>query len=223
MCGILSSLLYVAIDTIAALRYREYHHYVSQAISELGAVGAPTKQLVDPLFITYSILIIAFGVGVWASAHRERALHVIGALLIGIGAVGLVTPPMNLRGTGDISGDLPHIVLTGVIVLFILVAITAGASLYGRKWRGYSLATILTLLVSGALTGLAANQLAAGLPTPWLGVAERINIGAYLLWVVALAITLLRARETATVLGEKNRSVHPRAAPSEVTAHAPPR
>jgi hypothetical protein len=193
LCGILSSLLYVAIDALAALRYGVYHSYLSQAISELGAIGAPTKQLVDPLFLTYDILLIAFGVGVWASADRKRALHLIGGLLIAIGAVGLVTPPMNLRGTGDISGDLPHIVFTGVIVLFIVLAIACGASLYGRRWRIYSFATLVTLLVSGGLTSLAASRLAMHQPTPWLGVAERINIGGYLLWVVALAFALLRS------------------------------
>jgi hypothetical protein len=190
VCGILSSLLYVAIDGLAALRYPGYHSYLSQAISELGAVGAPTKELVDPLFRIYDLLLIAFGVGVWASGQGRRVLRVIGGLLIGIGMVGLVTPPMNLRGTGNISGDLPHIVFTGVIVVFILTAIASGASLYGPNWRRYSFATILTILVSGALTGVAASRLAAHQPTPWLGLAERINIGAYLLWVLVLALSL---------------------------------
>lgn len=195
VCGILSSVLYLGVDTLAALRYPDYHSYTSQAISELGAVGAPTQAMVNPLFLTYSILLIAFGVGVWSSAQGRRAMLLIGAMLIGIGGVGLVTPPMNLRGTGAISGDLPHIVLTGVIVLFILASTTVGASLYGRRWRRYSVATILTLLLSGAITGVAAGQLAAGQPTPWLGVAERIHIGAYLLWVLLLAATLLRAHK----------------------------
>jgi hypothetical protein len=192
VCGILSSLLYVAIDALAALRYPAYHSYLSQAISELGAVGAPTKELVDPLFLIYDLLIIAFGVGVWASGQGRRVLRVIGSLLIGIGVVGLITPPMNLRGTSGVWGDLPHIVLTGVIVLLILSAIALSASLYGKSWRWYSWATILTILLSGALTGVAAGRLAAHQPTPWLGMAERINIGAYLLWVLLLAVTLLR-------------------------------
>jgi hypothetical protein len=192
VCGILSSLLYVAIDGLAALRYPGYHSYLSQAISELGAVGAPTKELVDPLFLIYDLLIIAFGVGVWSSGQGRRVLRVIGGSLIGIGVVGLITPPMNLRGTSGVSGDLPHIVLTGVILLFILSAIALGASLHGKGWRWYSWATILTILLSGALTGVAAGQLAAHQPTPWLGLAERINIGAYLLWVLVLAVMLLR-------------------------------
>jgi hypothetical protein len=102
VCGVLSSLLYVFIDALAALRYGDYHSYMSQAISELAAIGAPTRQLVHPLFIAYSVLLIAFGVGVWTSAGRSRALRVIGTLLVGIAVVGLVTPPMYLRGTGNI-------------------------------------------------------------------------------------------------------------------------
>ena len=145
-----------------------------------------------------SLVLAGCGVGVWASAHEKRALRLIGGLLIGIGVVGLATPPMYLRGTGNVSGDIPHIVLTGVIVAFILSAVAFGASLYGGRWRLYSFATLLILLVSGAWTGLEATRLAAQQPTPWLGVAERINIGAYLLWVLVLAITLLRWKTPST-------------------------
>ena len=154
--------------------------------------GAPTKDLVDPLFLAYGILLFAFGVGVWTSAGRRRAWRIIGALLIGIAVVGLITPPMYLRGTGNVTTDLPHIILTGVIVLFILSAVGVGTDLYGRRWWLYSLATILTLLVVRRLDGIQASRLAAGQPTPLLGIVERINIGAYLLWVVVLAISLLR-------------------------------
>ena len=193
LCGAVSSLLYLAIDALAAVRYPDYHSFTSQAISELGAVGAVTEEMVHPLFLGYNVLLCAFAVGIWASAGHRRALRVIAALLAGIGVVGWLTPPMYLRGSGTVSNDLPHIVLTGVLVLFILSAICVGASLYGRKWRRYSYATLLIILVSGALTGLAAGRLAAGQPTPWLGVAERVNIGAYLLWILLLAITLLQS------------------------------
>ena len=44
-----------------------------------------------------------------------------------------------------------------------------------------------------------APKIQANLPTQWVGFWERINIGAFLLWVVVLAIMLLRARETAVV------------------------
>jgi hypothetical membrane protein len=90
ICGAISSLLYVGADLLAAALYPGYHSFTSQAISELAAVGAPTKGLVEPLLIVYDILIIAFGVGVWRSAGRKRALRLVGGLLVGIGVVGLV-------------------------------------------------------------------------------------------------------------------------------------
>lgn len=211
LCGVLSSLLYVGIDALAALRYGEYHSYFSQAISELGAVGAPTKELVDPLFLVYGVLLFAFGIGVWISAGRRLAMRVIGALLIGIAVVGLITPPMYLRGTGNVTTDLPHIVLTGVIVAFILSAVGVGANLHGRRWRLYSFGTILTLLVSGAWTGLEGSRLAAGQPTPLLGIVERINIGAYLVWVLALAISLLREKRPLMTVKEIDAEIRPAA------------
>ena len=103
ICGVLSSLLYVGIDQLAAVRHAGYHDFASQTISELGARGAPTRQLVNPLFILYDLLTIAFGVGVWLSARGNRPLRVAAAALTAVGVVGLPGPwlfPMNLRGVG---------------------------------------------------------------------------------------------------------------------------
>jgi hypothetical membrane protein len=218
-CGILSSLLYVGTDVLAAMRYGDYHSFTSRAISELGAIGAPTKQLVDPLFFSYSVLLMAFGIAVWSSPGRRRAFHLVGGCLIAVAAVGLVTWrffPMRLRGTGDLSSDMPHIVLTAVSVLLILLAVGVGSSLYGRLFRLYSFATIGILLLFGALAGVEGPRLAAQQPTPWLGLTERVNIGAYLLWVLVLAVTLWRSsseRETGVLVprrkvGEVRGFVH---------------
>jgi hypothetical protein len=57
--------------------------------------------------------------------------------------------------------------------------------------------------VFGVLTGLDAPRLAANLPTPWMGVWERINIFGYLLWIIVLAIILLREK------GARPNSHHP--------------
>jgi len=51
--------------------------------------------------------------------------------------------------------------------------------------------------VFGALTGLiVARAAATNQPTPWLGVTERINIYAYMLWKLVLAIVLLGVQGT---------------------------
>lgn len=68
-----------------------------------------------------------------------------------------------------------------------------GAAALGKRFRVYSVATMVILVAAGAVTSLDAPRLQANLPTPSTGVWERLNIGAWLLWVMVLAIALLRA------------------------------
>jgi hypothetical protein len=102
---------------------------------------------------------------------------------------------MHLRGAEFTLTDTMHIVMAMVTVLLMLLAIGFGAAAFGKRFRLYSIATMVILVAFGALTGLDGPRIAGNLPTPWVGVWERINIGAYLLWVVVLAMTLLRAPE----------------------------
>lgn len=181
----------------------EGYSYTSQTISELMAIDAPSRPLVVSLFLAYDVLVIAFGLGVWGSSGRNRALRVVAGLMVAYGVVCLVGPfvPMHLREVlakgGGTRTDTMHIIVTSVLVLFILLQIGFGAAALGKRFRLYSIGTILVLVAFGALAGMDGSRLGANLPTPWLGVKERINILAYLLWVVVLAITLLRVEDTA--------------------------
>jgi len=199
-CGIVASLLYVAIDILAAIRYPDYHSFTARAISELMARGAPTERLVDPPFLAYDVLMMAFGVGVWMSGAGRR-VHVTGGLLFAYAAIGLLGPTvaeMNVRGSGGPpAADALHIALTGVVVLLILAVMSVGASIRGRAFRLYSIATLATTVVFGVLTSFAMRGIGTGEPTPWVGALERVNVGAFLLWVGVLAVSLLRAQPTA--------------------------
>jgi hypothetical protein len=198
VCGILSSLLYVATVVLAAIRWEGYSS-TSQTVSELIAIDAPTTPLVVPLFVIYSLLVYAFGVGIWRSAGQKRALRFAAVGLVGKEVLGLVVTlffPMHLRGVEGTLTDTMHAILTGVGVLFMLLAIGFAATAFGKQFRLYSIATILILLVFGILAGLDGSRLAANLPTPWMGVWERINIFGYMLWVVVLTIVLLRVQDT---------------------------
>lgn len=63
-CAIASSLLYVGMNVFIPLRWAGYN-VASQAVSELSAIGAPTRALWVPLGIVYTLLVAAFGWGVW--------------------------------------------------------------------------------------------------------------------------------------------------------------
>jgi hypothetical protein len=122
-------------------------------------------------------------------------LRVTGALLIAYAAIGFSGPTffeMDKRGAGSLAGDTPHIILTGVLVLLLLFAIGVGAFALGARFRVYSLATLLTIIVLGAMTAPYAARLAAGQPTPGFGIVERIHVYASLLWVAVLAVALVR-------------------------------
>lgn len=201
--GVAYSVVYaVANDVIAATLYDGYSR-MSQAISELSATGAPTRPFLTVMLPAFSVLMIAFGIGVWKAATRSRALRVTGALLI---AHGFTAPlwllaPMSSReemieGTMP-ANDVGHIVLTAVTVLLILGQIGFGAAGLSIRFRLYSTATAVTVLVFGALTGMESPKVPAGDPTPWMGLYERISIGAWLLWIAVLAVILLRARRDA--------------------------
>ena len=194
ICGILSSVFYVAGDQLGAMRWHGYD-LTSQTISELMARDAPSRPLVVLLFLAYSLLAIAFGVGVWRASGQRRALRVTSMLLIAIGVVDLAGPffPIHLRGVAPTFTDTMHVAITAVLVLLILLAIGFGAAAHRRWFRSYSIATLVILAVSGTLSGLQGPRIAAQQPTPWIGITERINVYGYLLWGVVLAIVLLRA------------------------------
>ncbi len=189
ICGILSSLLYVGTDILGGMLWEGYS-FTSQAISELAAIGAPTRPLTAPLFFIYGPLVIAFGLGVWISAGRNRALRVTGGLLVGIGLIGLAwTPfPMHLGEPVSSFANTIHSIFAGVQVLLVLVTIGLGAAAYRNWFRFYSIGTILILLFAGVVAFWLA---ATGQVTSWFGAIDRINVYGYLLWVVVLSIILL--------------------------------
>jgi hypothetical protein len=93
------------------------YSFGSQAVSELMAAGAPSERIVDPLFLTYDALVIAFAVGVLRTAQRRsRALRLTGVLLLAYGIIGMMGPTlfeMRPRGTSAGQGDLAHVIVTG--------------------------------------------------------------------------------------------------------------
>jgi Protein of unknown function (DUF998) len=189
VCGILSSLVYLSLDLAALLKYPGYD-FAAQTISELSAIGSPSRSVIVALGTAYDALLIAFGAGIWLSAGDKRSLRVVGALLIAAAVFGSFWPPMHMRGAAVTLTDKLHITWTaGWLILTMTAMGFAGAAL-GKRFLCYTIATVVVVLLFGVLTGLQGPRIPANLPTPWAGITERINIGAFLLWIVVLAIDL---------------------------------
>jgi hypothetical protein len=202
VAGILSSFLYLAMNIVVPALWTDYHS-ASQTISELSAVGAPTRPVWVWLGILYTLLVCAFGWGIWKAGNQNRTLRIAGGLIFVYGALGIFWPlaPMHLRealaaGGGTISDTL-HITLGVITEIIYLLALAFAVATLGKRFRFYSIATVVVLILFGYLTfrdspGIPTNQ-----PTPLLGIWERVNIGAFLLWMIVLAIVLL-GRESST-------------------------
>lgn len=195
ICGILYPLLYIFADILGTLIYEGYD-YTSQNISEILALGSPARPVVLPIFNLSDLLLIAFAAGVFGSAGKKRALKAAAVLLVCCAIIGAVTSiffPMNLRDSPKTNTDTMHIILTSVLVFFILGSIGTGAAAFGKRFRVYSVITIVLLMIFGALTGIQGPKIGTGAPTPWMGITERINIYGYELWVALFAAKILRA------------------------------
>lgn len=197
VCGILASLLYIAINIIVAMQWKAYD-VATQTVSELSAIGAPTRTLWIVLSAPYTLLIIAFGWGVWKSAEGNKPLRIAGWLLLAYAILGILWPfaPMHLRQTlaagGSTFSDTVHLSLGMVTEIIYLLALGFAAVAFGKYFRIYSILTFLLLLVFGVLTFLEAPNVALNQPTPYIGVWERINIGIFLVWTIVLSVILLR-------------------------------
>jgi hypothetical membrane protein len=198
-CGILASVLYVAMTLFVGLWWDGYS-IVSGVPSELSAIGAPTRQLWIWLGVVYAVLMVGFGWSVWRSAPPNRALRTVGALLIVHTVFGQFWPPMHQRAVlaagGGTLTDTLHLVWAAITGVFFMFIVGFGAVALGRRFRVYSIATMVIVLGCGAVTGTYAARVQANLPTPGVGVWERISIATFMAWIVVLAIALVRAETT---------------------------
>jgi hypothetical membrane protein len=172
----------------------------SQAISELGSSGAPTRPAILAVLSIYALLLLAFGIGVRQAAQGNRALRLTGDLLIVYALTVPIWFPFPLTARGEMeaaAADMPvtdtmHMVLGLATYLLTFAFIGVGAAALGRRFRVYSVATIVTVLVFSAATFAFVPRVMSGEPTAWLGVVERISLWAWLLWIAVLAVSLLK-------------------------------
>jgi len=194
-CGIVSSPWYFIINIIIPLRYPGYS-VTSQTVSELSAIDTPTRTLWMIFCSLYTLLMIAFGFGVWLSANSSKKLRFVGAVIIFDAIFGAFWPPMHQRdviaaGNATLTDTL-HLVWTYVHIFLVLLMIIFGAMAVAKKFQIYSIVTIMIFIVFGILTTKESIGIETGKPTPYVGIWERVNMAAYMIWIIAFATSLIR-------------------------------
>jgi hypothetical protein len=134
----------------------------------------------------------AFGAGVALLPRARWYLRAAGLLIVAFALAGLFWPPMHMRGSAMLEDDMMHIVFAGIAVALMLGFMLAGAMALDRRFRIYSGVTIFAMLVAGYVVSLQTPQIAAGLPTPWMGLVERVSVYGPMIWLIVFAMALLR-------------------------------
>jgi len=97
-----------------------------------------------------------------------------------------------IAGGGGTLTDTLHLVWAGMTLLFMMLLMGFGAAALGKSFRYYTITTFIVFIVFGMLTFTESSRMEANLPTPWMGLWERINIAAFMLWMMVFAFELLR-------------------------------
>lgn len=189
-CGVASSLLYVLMNIFIPFQFEGYS-YMDYTVSELSAVGAPTRQVWVWLAMLYVTLFAAFGWGVLKSANDNGRMRALGLLILAYCVVNIYWPPMHPRGSETSLTDILHLVWAGVAVVFMMAMMGISSTIFGSAFKFYTIFTMVLLFSFGTITSMQAGNIPANQPTPWLGVWERFMIGLFLLWVSVLAFVLL--------------------------------
>jgi hypothetical protein len=188
-CGVASSVVYSATEIAASMRWAGYV-WSARMVSDLFAVSSPTRSFVLVPMLIYNVLACALGVGVWLS-RKNRAQAITAILLVVYtiaGLVGLLIFPLDYNTSG--SGAAMHMVATVTLIVLMFAFIVTAAIGGGRAFRIYSIVTVLLIIGGAVLAGMQVPRIEAGLPTPGLGIYERLNIYAMLLWVAVLSLSL---------------------------------
>jgi Protein of unknown function (DUF998) len=193
-CGIAAPSLSLASDILACARWRGYSP-VRQSISELSAVGAPTRSLVTALDLVRDGLLVAFAAGVSGSAGANRALRATGTLVLAncaIHAFAAAFLPRDYSEPTWSPGNTANTVVMATSVGCSIAAMATGAVALPGPFRAVSAG------IPSSFAGLTALALLVpwpeGAPPTSTGAQERTMAYAYHLWLAGLAIVLLRSR-----------------------------
>jgi hypothetical protein len=196
--GIAAAPLFILTDIVAATLVYPGYDYSAQQVSELSAIGAPSRDFWMIMGYPYNLLTLAFAAGVWLAAGRRTSLKVAAVLIVLFAINSFLwgwVAPMHMRGDQFTDTDTMHIAFAGSAVALMVGFIGAGALALGRGFRIFSAMVVLAMLAAGAVVSTQIAAIAANQPTPWMGLVERVSVYSPMIWMMILAILLLREPE----------------------------
>lgn len=183
-----------------ALAYPGYSH-LDQAMSQLGAVGAPTRHW-SPWVNNYPLgaLFALFAAGV-ARRFAGSKLAAFSALLIlihGLGSIATGYFPCDEHCSPAQPSPSQQLHNLAGLVMFLSLTLASAVWAYlGKRLlgTGFSLFSALCVVLSVATVALMAGAMQEGHS---FGLYQRLNYGISVIWCAALAVMALRAGANST-------------------------
>jgi hypothetical membrane protein len=191
--GMLAVIFYAIHVIYGGLLWKGYSH-LHQPISDLTAIGAPDRVLMQTFTTTYGILALIFALTFTITEHKRhnKFLFLGGILFVMLHILSLSYGlfPENLPGqTVSLQGKM-HIIITALIVPFtILTPLISGFGFIKETgWKTFGIYSMITGILITILGGLSAIFYMDKLP--YFGLMERLNIGVLQLWTFFLSLKL---------------------------------
>ena len=200
--GIVSPLFYIIPTLVGGLLRPGYSHLLN-SVSDLLASGAPNKIYLMIPFTLYPIFLSIFGFGLFAVLKSKplplnSPTGLIGFILIGacMGILGILTMtifPQDPHGAPMTTPGLMHLILVGIQAISAMAAILLiGLWFRSNGFTGYfiySIISLAVLLVTGIISMIGATQ-----GSQFIGLFERLNVGAIMQWLIVIGIWFYNLR-----------------------------
>ena len=196
ICGMIAPVLFLFMTILGGAIRAGYNH-ITDTISELLSPGSPNKLLLDTLYLTFSLLLILFGVGILLFVRKFKNSSWAGfagaALFIAMGALNFSTAaffPQDAWGTPETFFGKMHIILHGIISIIsllymLLISHWTDQTKVFPGFRLYSFITICAAFISAGLFAFNYGR-------PYMGLTERIATLIGFQWTFFLALNIYR-------------------------------
>jgi hypothetical membrane protein len=191
ICGIITPISYTIVVIALGFLWSGYNH-VTQFISELGGVGAPNAIIMNTAgFALTGILITFFAFGLYrginVGSRSKTGLALVAVYGLGIMATGFF--PWDKVNLASFTSTM-HLLVgwTSWIAMILAPLFIARRLKNDSQWKSYRVYSLATGLVTAVLIFIYAFVGIEG----YMGVLQRIIIGAPLLWIEVMAIKLFR-------------------------------
>jgi hypothetical protein len=191
--GILAVFLNIIMDVLSVSLWKGYD-FKTQSISVLSAIGSPVRKIALPLTIITQLLMIAFAIGIWIAAAKNPLIRVMAGLLVGCAFLSLIGHAIFPLRVGETTVNTLNLIPMATSVILFLAAMSIGATAFHNWFRYFTIALLLAYLLMTILGALVFPRLSAIPAKPTTGLQERTMLYSYLVWVLLLAIEMLKGK-----------------------------